>query len=190
MAKFRKTMEELRRNYEAGDYAEKEMARRQAVVKETLETKGLTLHQGTALAKTDAAQTPKGAPTAFTIGVGSEIRIEGIPHILTRPGPGAGTWYNTEGDLIDVHAAVQDGRLDTAAHRENPGDAKAKEVYERDSSAEAMRRLSEAIKQHALTVQPERVRKRIESPEGSQGFIRRPQKRLALPPRKKPRGSR
>lgn len=181
MSKRRKTMEELRREYQEGGFIEEEMARRQAVVKENLERRGLTLHKGTALAKADAAEIPQGAPTAFTVGAGSEIRIGGVPHILVKPGPGAGTWYNTEGELIDVHGAVQSDSLDTAAHRENPGDAKAKEVYERDSSAETMRKLSARIHEQAAQLHARKVQKRIEGGDALGGFIKKPKRRLALP---------
>lgn len=176
----RKTMQELREDFRLGGFADAEMAKRQAVVKEHAERRGLTRHKGTALAK--GAAEPKGLPTAFTVGVGSEIRIGGVPHILVAPGPGAGLWVNTEGETIDVAGAAQDDSLDYAAHRENPHDAEAKEVYDRESSAEAMRKLSAR-----LNDLPSLGGEKTPPPRRAlSGFIRKPGKRLLpLTPTKK-----
>lgn len=176
-----KTMAQLRADFRAGGYADAEMKVRQAVVKEHAERRGLTAHKGTALAKESPYQS-KGLEGAFTVGVGTEIRIRGVPHILTKPGPGAGTWYNTEGELLDVAGAVQDDSLDYAAHRENPYDEEAKEVYDRESSAEAMQEASRRLEQlPSLAENPRQT-----SPVKLSGFLRKPGKRQPLlgPPKK------
>lgn len=175
MSRSRKTMEELRRDFASGGYAAAEMARRQATVKAHAEGTALASHKGTALST--GLSGPEGIPGAFTVGVGSEVRISGVPHILTAPGPHAGTWYNTEGELIDVHGAAQDDTLDSAAHRENPHDEKAKDVYDRESSAEAMRKVSARLEELPSLGQGEAAPAR---PQLS-GFVRKPGQRLSLP---------
>lgn len=170
----RKSMQELREDFRSGGFADTEMAKRQAVVKEHAERQGLTRHKGTALTRGRAE--PEGLPTAFTVGVGSEIRIGGVPHILVAPGPGAGLWITTEGETVDVAGAAQDDSLDYAAHRENPHDAEAKEVYDRESSAEAMHKLSAR-----LDDLPSLGGEKTPAPRRAlSGFIRKPGTRLPL----------
>lgn len=167
-------MEQIRREYQEGGFIEAEMAKRQKTVAENLGPRGLIKHAGNSIAEqTKSFET---APIAITIGVGTEVRINGTLHILVKPGPTAGLWYNTEGDLIDVSAAAKSDKLNTIAYRENPDDIEAKETYEQKSSAEAMRELSREMEKRARELHAHRIQKRISKNSLFQGFIRKTRK--------------